>query len=503
MGSSTANPGQGYEQTQTPPLSPSVSLDLDSPSTPRATPRPRPNPRLSVDRRDALFNVGPASPPKHQSPLRQSTTATISYQDYAGRSDLPPFVKPRHNPKLRRGHPRSRSELLNSTVGSIPLAVGQAPEAPSIVLSTPSSHSEDLNSIFATRRTSFGEVGQDRRVLIPNDCSRPNTASSSSSSSSPSARGSAFSFITSRMPAIKVLAPAPVMVPQNDELISLCIETALFAKGSPPDGQTFSPSAFMNLQQTATGLLKKFQTAYQRQAVTIQELMAEKEAQDDEKAEAHTRTRHLKMQLEGMAQKLAETEGVMQALMEDLNKEKRLRMEERAAARDKFLTPSEGSISEDLGVEEDQQHRKRGWRRSGETSKTDFSFETDEDSVEAASIFSRPRSPTLTALSIISDVDSSPAPPGPPSRTSTFGPSRPIRNSQPPQMSTFQKLFKGISGDANKDINGCRNCQGQDASIAWDTVGLLKAENKTLKERVSDLEEAVEEVLDVVNGVGQ
>lgn len=305
------------------------------------------------------------------------------------------------------------------------------------------------------------------------------------------------------MPAIKALAPAPAVVAHNDELISLNIETSLFPKGSPPDGQTFSPSAFMNLQQTATGLLKKFQTAYQRQAVTIQELMAEKEAQDDEKAEADTRTRHLKMQLEGMASKLAETEGMMQALMEDLNKEKRLRMEERAAARDKFLTPSEGSISEDLGVEEDQQQqRRRGWRRSGETSKTDFSFETDEDSVEAASIFSRPRSPTLTALSIISDVES-PAPTGPPSRTSTFGPSRPVRNSQPPQMSTFQKLFKGISGDPNKDINGCRNCQGQDASIAWDTVGLLKAENKTLKERVSELEEAVEEVLDVVNGVGQ
>jgi hypothetical protein len=303
------------------------------------------------------------------------------------------------------------------------------------------------------------------------------------------------------MPAIKVLAPAPVMVSQNDELISLNIETSLFPKGSAPDGQTFSPSSFMNLQQTATGLLKKYQTAYKRQAVTIHELLAEKEATDDEKAEADTRTRHLKMQLEGIGQKLAETESEMQALVEELNKEKRLRMEERAAARDKFLTPSEGSISEDLGVEEDQQ-RRRGWRRSGETSKTDFSFETDEDSVEAASIFSRPRSPTNTALSIISDVEG-PAPPGPPSRTSTFGPSRPIRNSQPPQMSTFQKLFKGISGDPNKDINGCRNCQGQDASIAWDTVGLLKAENKTLKERVSDLEEAVEEVLDVVNGVGQ
>ncbi|KAL7960621.1 hypothetical protein V8C34DRAFT_58473 [Trichoderma compactum] len=494
MGSSTATPGQGYEQTQTPPLSPSLSLALDYPSTPRATPTPRPNPRLSVDRRDALLHVGPASPPKHQSPLRQSTS--ISYQDNAGRPDLPPFLKPRHNTKLPRGHSRSRSEFATATTSNIPLALGQAPETSSAVPSTPLSHPPVPNSSLATRRTSFGEVGQDRRASNQSDYSRPNTASSS-------ARNSALSFITSRMPAMKVLAPAPTVVAHNDELLNLNIETSLFPEGSPPDGQAFSPSAFMNLQQTATGLLKKFQTAYHRQNTTVQELMAEKEAMDDEKAEADTRTRHLKMQLEGMAQKLADTENVMQALMEELNKEKRLRMEERANARDKFLTPSEGSISEDLCVEDDQ--RKRGWRRSGETSKTDFSFETDEDSVEAASIFSRPRSPTNTALSIISDVDS-PAPPVPLSRTSTFGgsaSSRPLRNSQPPQMSTFQKLFKGISGDPNKDINGCRNCQGQDASIAWDTVGLLKAENKTLKERVGDLEAAVEEVLDVVNGVGQ
>ncbi|TFB01977.1 hypothetical protein CCMA1212_006050 [Trichoderma ghanense] len=539
MGSSTATPGQGYQhqhqhqhqpaqqerqrqrqQTQTPPLSPSLSFAPDSPSTPRAattltaapTPRATSNPRLSVDRRDALYAVGPASPPKNHSPLRQSTT--ISYQDHAGRPDTPPFLKPRHNSKLPRGHSRSRSDVANnattSNTSNIPLPVGQAPEPSPIVVSTPLSlHPQDTQDppSSATRRTSLGEVGQDRRVSSRNDSSSSRSSNTAASPSSPSSvRSSALSFIASRMPAMKALAPAPIVVPKSDdELLNLNIEASLFPNGAPPEGQAFSPAAFKNLQQTATGLLKKFQAAYHRQAQTIQELMAEKEAQDDEKAEADTRTRHLKMQLEGMAQKLADTEGVMQALMEELNKEKRLRMEERANARDKFLTPSEGSISEDLCVEEDQQQRKRGWRRSGETSKTDFSFETDEDSVEAASIFSRPRSPTLTALSVISDVES-PAPPGPPSRTSTFGgvaPARVLRSSQPPQMSTFQKLFKGISGDPNRDINGCRNCQGQDASIAWDTVGLLKAENKTLKERVSELEVAVEEVLDVVNGVGQ
>ncbi|PTB74229.1 hypothetical protein M440DRAFT_1393341 [Trichoderma longibrachiatum ATCC 18648] len=387
MGSSTATPGQGYQdqhppaqqrqqrqrqQTQTPPLSPSSSFAPDSPSTPRAattlttapTSRATSNPRLSVDRRDALYAVGPASPPKNQSPLRQSTT--ISYQDHAGRPDLPPFLKPRHNTKLPRGHSRSRSEVANSattsnTNSNIPLPVGQAPETLPTVVSTPRSlHSQDHQNT-PTRRTSLGEVGQDRRVSTRNDSS--NSSSSNTTAASPSSpssvRSSALSFIASRMPAMKALAPAPVVVSKSDdELLNLNIEASLFPNGAPPEGQAFSPAAFKNLQQTATGLLKN------------------------------------------------------------------------------------------------------------------------------------------------------PAPPGPPSRTSTFGgaapaASRVLRGSQPPQMSTFQKLFKGISGDPNRDINGCRNCQGQDASIAWDTVGLLKAENKTLKERVSELEVAVEEVLDVVNGVGQ
>jgi cell division septum initiation protein DivIVA len=38
--------------------------------------------------------------------------------------------------------------------------------------------------------------------------------------------------------------------------------------------------------------------------------------------------------------------------------------------------------------------------------------------------------------------------------------------------------------------------------MAWDTVNLLKDENKGLKDRVEELETAVEGALDVVNGIG-
>ena len=48
---------------------------------------------------------------------------------------------------------------------------------------------------------------------------------------------------------------------------------------------------------------------------------------------------------------------------------------------------------------------------------------------------------------------------------------------------------------------GCENCRGKDSSVAWDTVGLLRAENKGLKERVGTLEGAVEGALDLCSGL--
>ena len=55
-------------------------------------------------------------------------------------------------------------------------------------------------------------------------------------------------------------------------------------------------------------------------------------------------------------------------------------------------------------------------------------------------------------------------------------------------------MFGGIgSGET-----GCENCRGKDSSVAWDAVGLLRAENKGLKDRVGALESVVEGALDLV-----
>jgi len=72
-------------------------------------------------------------------------------------------------------------------------------------------------------------------------------------------------------------------------------------------------------------------------------------------------------------------------------------------------------------------------------------------------------------------------------------------------MTAFQKLFKGISGgdpSRAQDVHGCSNCQGKTSSVAWDTVSLLRDENKGLKRRVEELETGLDAALDLVQGFG-
>jgi hypothetical protein len=267
----------------------------------------------------------------------------------------------------------------------------------------------------------------------------------------------------------------------------------------------------------ATGTIQKFQAAYQQHAIQYQELKADRSAVNEEKEEIETRVQHLKMQLEGMARKAAEQEAVMQQLMSELALEKKLRVEARHANETAATASYASTVSEDLGAEEDQEHRQR--RKSGYTAKSesDMSFDTDEESIEAASVFSRSRSPTIaTTITEASPIDATSVSMASPMSTlqqhqqqqrtpNVLTPRTTPRPAQQSQMGAFQKLFKGISGDANKEYaskNSCANCEGQSASIAWDTVNLLKDENRSLKEQVGELETAIEGALDVVNGIG-
>lgn len=236
-------------------------------------------------------------------------------------------------------------------------------------------------------------------------------------------------------------------------------------------------------------------------------MKTERDARAEETEEAEMRVQHLKLQLENLAKQAAEREREMQALLQALDRERRVNAG--GAAASGAAAAADGS--EDLGAEEDQKQLRR-WRKSG-------AFEdTDEESLgETPSVFSRSRSPTVSTMAASGTETplSSVAEPSqlqpPKSSASSAGGLKPTAagtapRSAPQQIGgAFQKLVKGFTAGEGSEGASCRTCRGggggQDGQVAWDTVGLLKEENKGLKLRVSELESAVEMALDVVNGI--
>ncbi|KFH44947.1 hypothetical protein ACRE_042460 [Hapsidospora chrysogenum ATCC 11550] len=467
-------------------------------------------------RPQAPFNgKPPLHPPASSSPPVPACTSTPRNPYAYYESDSPKLANPPHSP-LRRSvlYDDDRRGGDEDDLPTPPSFRGVIDFANSRIGRTAMSFTGDRR--YHGRRSGADDLPQDRIARAPSETPTPKNASSATGASSRFAL-----FASSMFKGVASTTSSPVALPQDDDLMNLDIGSALFPTGS--DGDAFSPAAFKNLQQTATGLLNRFQAAYQQRTIAYHELKSERAAQADEQEEVETRMHHLKLQLEDMARKAAEQEATMQSLMDELKREKKLRMEERQAREKGSSLPEGSSVSEDLGVEEDQRRRRKWRRRSGGTAKSDLGFDTDEESVEEASVFSRSRSPTIaTTITDVSSVEppvpQMKAPTTVASRTTMRLPPPPAaqnqrqqqqQQQQPPpqpqqtQMNTFQKLFKGMSGEAeSRGVSSCRNCEGQDASIAWDTVNLLKGENKGLKDRVGELETAVEGALDAINGVG-
>ncbi|KAI9050203.1 hypothetical protein LZ554_006344 [Drepanopeziza brunnea f. sp. 'monogermtubi'] len=327
--------------------------------------------------------------------------------------------------------------------------------------------------------------------------------------------GGMFNFFTAKSPTKQqhtIQMPAEL---NDDEFLTLNVTTALFPGGEPNANDPFSPAAFKNLLMNAEGLLLKLQTAYKLRTISLHELSAEKSAMSEEIEEAETRARSLKSQLEDMAHQVSLKDSAIRELATELAAEKQAHAEEKAARhvserRGKHL--SLDTTCEDLGI----CRRTRNRRSEGESS-----LEGGESDAESAnSIFSRSRSPTLT-MSSVSVVDTSSSTPEIMEASVARVVVNPGRDVARPAIqrpkSAFQKVFGGIGQSPLEEVRdqskgnlwdgigmgeeGCVNCRGQDSSVAWDAVGLMRAENKGLKERVEGLERAVEEALDACHGI--
>lgn len=419
-------------------------------------------PSSSVRTHDTSLHVEPTSP-KLQSPLRHSINLNDSNFDVESQLY-----------RLPSGQPRSLSVDMSFTGDKRPTAARTRSSLPAVTEEAPRNR-------FPTW---FSRPNAPSPVSI--DAPEPRRRSTSSASKASTPTSSRFNFFGSLTSSAAVASPSEE---QNEALMNLDIEKGLFPNGVPVDGTAFSPSAFKNLQMNATGLLSKFQAAYEQRTAEFKDLQAERDIQSFNKSEAETRVEQLEKQLEEQATLMAERDAMIEYLLNKLALEKD-RTDEPTNGGKEIVNSAASTVSEDLGIDED---RLRRWRKSTSTS-------SDDESVDEASVFSRSRSPTIcTSVSEISPTTA----PAAQFKPATLEPPRAARNSNP-QMNTFQKIIRGISSEKAQPTSTttCLNCQGQTASVAWDTVSLLKDENKGLKDRVEELETAVEGALDVVNGLG-
>lgn len=362
----------------------------------------------------------------------------------------------------------------------------------------------------------------------PNLSSVESTGNSNSSNNMPiksqssAAVPSRFNFFQKAPPKQTIQLPERLI--EDDELLTLDTHAALLPRPSFSH-DAFSPAAYKNLLMNAEGLLVKFQTAYKLRTLSQHELSAEIEAQDEELEEAETRAQSLKSQLEEMSHRVAEQDKVIEDLVEQLATEKQARTEERLA-HDKAIALVRAAEAEELSKKL-YDHRPRRWRESGGSASTECDSDADLGS-PTDSIFSRSRSPAPTITSMLSSATCTSADTTPEILQASFArvvslqsgavTQRPnpmiIQQTQqqtqqhtqqhqqkPSGTTRLQKILNGISPAATSAE--CENCRGADSSVAWDTVGLLRAENKSLKEQVGSLESAVGEALDLCSGLGR
>ena len=283
------------------------------------------------------------------------------------------------------------------------------------------------------------------------------------------AMASRFSFFSSKASLVK---PTPRPDDLCDELLEMDVTAALFPN---EPANPFSPASFKNLQQQAEGLLLRLQMAYKERTIALRDMTAEKEAVAEESMGAETRAKHLKMQLDGMTAKFAEQDEAMMNLVDELAQEKQARREEEEARKRTIRVVGEVNSNSD--------HRSH--RHSNTIS--DSGFESEDDSC-ADSVFSArngAQSPNMS-VSSASTANSPDL-----YRTHDFHVSAPTAHNAHLRL-PYGQPTKGVP------VHSYANYEGGRASEAWGVVSILKEENEVLKNRVGELEGALDGCLDVV-----
>lgn len=294
--------------------------------------------------------------------------------------------------------------------------------------------------------------------------------------------GSKFAWLlsTQKTAALPPPVSSPTYHDPEDELLNLNIAQALFPHGA---ADPLAPSSFNDLLTNAEALLARYQQSYRQLSTAFVDAKSEQSAQEDELDEADTRARHLKMQLETMAARANEQDEQMRKLVEELAFERHARQEEEAARKRSLALVRSQPVCEHVECQTTPHRRNR---ISGSEISVDSGFES-ENETDAASVFSRNcLSRTGTDMSSIHEPEHDSTP----------------KNRKPQtleQRSTYDKV-RDRTVNLEKGGWGCGNCEGGAQSGVWGRLAKEREENRTLRHRVEQLEDAVEGALNVVDG---
>ncbi|EAW12810.1 uncharacterized protein ACLA_012380 [Aspergillus clavatus NRRL 1] len=343
------------------------------------------------------------------------------------------------------------------------------------------------------------QVGHDLMEMAPSGA-YPNRASKRSTPSSPLKQVTStnpFNFFSfKRQGESKIDLPEPA----DDEFLNMDITAALLP---PASSELSDQQAFDALRAHADNVLRQLQAAYKQRTFALHEALADKNEKQEELEETRTRVGYLKVQLDGMAEKVLRQEKAMKAMAEELEQERELRRREEETRRRSVMlvrSSDEESLS-DVGTE--LQTPKRSLKRaSNGTYTSDSGFDSGDESL-AESIFSRRDGLESPASTIAPSPNISQIALSIPTSTPVQPSQKESKPASVPRQSTYDRVLKGLAstgitsswmGHSSK----CNICHGVPASEAWGVLDVVKEENRGLKLRLSELELVVDDCLSLV-----
>lgn len=315
--------------------------------------------------------------------------------------------------------------------------------------------------------------------------------------------------------------------PADDELLNLDVNAALFPAGSD---ELSDQEAFNALRDNAGTVIKRLQAAYKERTFALHEANADKNAKQEELEETRTRVGSLKVQLDGMAEKVQQQEQAIKAMAEELEQEKQLRQREDESRRQSVMLvrpPEDDAVSEISGVEMSMSsgsNTRRSSKRAS-TFTSDSGFDSGDDCSVAESVFSRkdgggvasPTStvalspnlsqvalfpPTSNSNTINSALQPNNRKESKPSSTTTTPTQTTTTTTTSQRSSAYDRVMKGLASTTSSwmatDPSKCTVCHGVPSTEAWSVLGVLKEENRGLKTRLGELEVVIEDCLGLV-----